>query len=277
MMIRVTTLDDAGVMDDSTDEDTDEDTDNDTDDDVDDHTSHYPRFFTKARSKLCRRLKGVKLRIKDRGLERGDSISGASPQWLKLVNKFSNLKSLALHSHADKLSLDNVRGRPRGSIEYWFSVLSLRHLKFLSLARWVLCSIGVKSMHRDLPRLRELHVENVALVTYPGNTFAEIAVSLRNYYKGNCTLSFGDGSFFEVTGLSYDDHHQYSENLEPVSIATLEIALMRLLEAVSRETWSTSDTEKKMRELIQHQRPSIQQIRSSTKWKAVKTKKCRRG
>jgi hypothetical protein len=132
-------------------------------------------------------------------------------------------------------------------------------------------------MRSDLPRLRELHVENIALVMYSGNTFTEIAVCLRNYYKGNCTLSFGDGSFFEVTGLSYDDHHQYSENLEPVSIATLEIALMRLLEAVSRETWSTSDTEKKMRELIQHQRPSIQQIRSSTKWKAVKTKKCRRG
>jgi hypothetical protein len=110
--------DDAGGMDDSTDEDTDEDTDDDTDGDVDDHTSHYPRFLAKPRSKLCCRLKGVKLRIKDRGLERGDSISGASPQWLKLVNKFSNLKSLALHFHADKLSLDNVRGRSRGSIEY---------------------------------------------------------------------------------------------------------------------------------------------------------------
>jgi hypothetical protein len=105
-------------------------------------------------------------------------------------------------------------------------------------------------MHRDLPRLRELHVENVALVTYPGNTFAEIAVFLRNYYKGNCTLSFGDSSFFEVTDLSYDNHHQYSKDLEPVSIATLKIALMRLLEAVSCETWSTSDTEKKMKEFI---------------------------
>jgi hypothetical protein len=117
------------------------------------------------------------------------------------VNKFSNLTSLTLQFHADTLSLDNVRGRIRGSIEYWFSILLLSHLEYMSLARWVLCRIDVKSMHGNLPSLRELHVENVALVAYPGNTFADIAVCLRNYYKGNCAIIFGDGSFLEVLDL----------------------------------------------------------------------------
>jgi hypothetical protein len=51
--------------------------------------------------------------------------------------------------------------------EYWFSMLSLSHLKYMSLTRWVLCSIDIKSMHGNLPSLQELHMENVALFNVP--------------------------------------------------------------------------------------------------------------
>jgi hypothetical protein len=170
-------------------------------DERDNDTDHDLHHFFRRYFRLCGRLKSLRLRIEDGGWipeQCEDITSGAPMEWLKLVNKFSNLTSLALHCHADKLNLENVKGSPRGSIEYWFSVLSLRHLKFLSLARWVFCSIDVKSMHSNLPSLRELHVENVALVAYLGNTFADIAVSLRNYYKGNCAIIFSDGPFLEV-------------------------------------------------------------------------------
>jgi hypothetical protein len=61
---------------------------------------------------------------------------------------------------------------------------------------------------------------------------------------------------FSRSSISDDDDHNYFKDLEPISIATLKIPLMKLVETVSRETWSTSDTEKKMRKLIQHKRPS---------------------
>jgi hypothetical protein len=60
---------------------------------------------------------------------------------------------------------------------------------------------------------------------------------------------------FSRSSISDDDDHNYFKDLEPISIATLRIPFMRLVEATSRETGSTSDMDKKMREFIEHKRP----------------------